>query len=275
MSRKRVRIAQTLLLIAALTVPAAISQEGAGDLRSEIDALKQGQQEIKKQLQDIQKLLQARSAPARPSGPDVKGKVFDLGDNPVKGGENAEIVLVEFTDYQCPFCSRHVNQTHPQIASEYIDSGKIKFATLDLPLERIHPLAMKAAEATHCAEEQGKFWEMHDRLFANQKSLEPWSAHAEALEIDATAFDDCLNSGRYAEAVRRDMAEASKAGATGTPSFVLGSLDPEDSSKVKGIAFIRGAQPFNAFKAQIDAALRNAAKAEAEPTPAPGEAPTE
>jgi protein-disulfide isomerase len=127
--------------------------------------------------------------------------------------------------------------------------------TLDMPLERIHPLASKAAEATHCAEDQGQFWEMHDRLFENQKALEPWSSHAEALGMDVAAFDACMSSGKHAEAVKRDMAEAQKAGATGTPSFVLALTDPDDPTKVEGLAFIRGAQPFASFKSAIDGAL--------------------
>jgi predicted DsbA family dithiol-disulfide isomerase len=97
---------------------------------------------------------------------------------------------------------------------------------------------------------------MHDRLFQNQRALEPWSGHAEALGLDVAVFDECMSSGRHADAIRRDMAEAGKAGATGTPSFVLGTTNPDDPTKVTGLAFIRGAQPFNAFQAQIDAALR-------------------
>ena len=127
---------------------------------------------------------------------------------------------------------------------------------MDLPLERIHSLAFKAAEASHCAGDQGKYWEMHDRLFANQRSLEPWEGHASALGLDVEAFNACLDEGTHAAAIRRDMAEASKAGATGTPSFVLAHTDPEDPAKVKGISFIRGAQAFPAFQAQIDAALK-------------------
>jgi protein-disulfide isomerase len=119
----------------------------------------------------------------------------------------------------------------------------------------MHKLAFKAAEATHCAEEQGKYWEMHDRLFANQRALEPWSGHAEALGLDVAKFDECMQSDRMAAAVRRDMAQASKAGATGTPSFVLGTTDPADPTKVKGLAFIRGAVPFATFKTEIDKAL--------------------
>ena len=96
---------------------------------------------------------------------------------------------------------------------------------------------------------------MHDRLFANFRNLEPWSGHAEAIGLDAAAFASCLESGKHAEAVRADMAEARKAGASGTPSFVLAETDPADPTKVKALAFLRGAQPFAAFKAEIDKAL--------------------
>ena len=96
---------------------------------------------------------------------------------------------------------------------------------------------------------------MHDRLFAHYKALEPWSGHAEAIGLDVAAFEACLSSGKYAGAVRRDMAEAGKAGATGTPSFVLGVTDPSNPKKIKGLTFIRGAQSFAKFKAEIDKAL--------------------
>jgi protein-disulfide isomerase len=140
---------------------------------------------------------------------------------------------------------------------------------MDLPLESIHKLAFKAAEAANCAGEQGKFWEMHDRLFANQKTLEPWKAHAEAVGLDVSKFEGCLNAGKQAEEIRKDMAEAQKAGVTGTPLFFLAYTDP-NSSKVKTLFRLSGAQPFSAFKAQIDKLLAEQPKAE--PTKA-GEKP--
>jgi protein-disulfide isomerase len=124
-----------------------------------------------------------------------------------------------------------------------------------MPLETIHKLAFKAALATQCAADQGKFWEMHDQLFQNQRALEPWSAHAEAIGLDVASFETCMNGEEKAAAVRRDMAEAKKAGVTGTPSFILAETDPDDPSKVKGISFLRGARPFNFFKAEIDKAM--------------------
>jgi protein-disulfide isomerase len=136
-----------------------------------------------------------------------------------------------------------------------VDTGKLRYAAMDLPLERIHKQAFKAAEASHCAGEQGKYWEMHDRLFQHQRELEPWSGHAQALGLDVAKFDQCLASGRYQAAVRQDMAVARSAGATGTPSFVLGYTDLADPTKVKGITFLKGAKAFGDFKAEIDKVL--------------------
>lgn len=123
---------------------------------------------------------------------------------------------------------------------------------------RTHPLAFKAAEATHCAGEQGKYHEMHGRLFQHQRALEPWSGHAEALGLDVDQFNACMEEDKYAAAVRHDMAQAGKVGATGTPSFVLARTDPEDPKKVIGLTFIRGAQPLTRFQAEIDKALGDA-----------------
>jgi protein-disulfide isomerase len=128
-------------------------------------------------------------------------------------------------------------------------------AVMDFPLESIHKNALKAAEATHCAEDQGKFWEMYERLFGNQQTLDQWKAHAEAIGLDVAKFEDCLNTGKSTPTVRKEAAEATKAGLTGTPSFVLGATDPKDPSKVKGMVFISGAKPFDAFKVEIEKAL--------------------
>jgi protein-disulfide isomerase len=237
-------------LLLAVATPGTAQEDDS--LRKELEALRQGQEAMQKQLDEIKKLLETRAAPA---GPNVKDVVFDLGDNPTKGSSDAPLTLIEFTDYQCPFCARWTSQTLPQLNDEYVKTGKVRLALLDLPLESIHKQAFKAAEASHCAEEQGKFWEMHDRLFEKHRELEPWNAHAEAVGLDAAKFEACLSSGKYAEAVRRDMAQAQRAGATGTPAFVLARTDGADKNKVKGITALKGAQAFNAFKAAIDEAL--------------------
>ena len=234
-------------------------------LEKQIDELRQGQEAMRKQLEEIKTLLQQRpaaaAAPARPAGPEVAGVVFDFGSNPTKGKADAPLTILEFTDYQCPYCSRFTTQTLPQLASEYIDTGKVRLVLLDMPLESIHDKAFKAAEVSHCAADQGKFWEMHDRLFANSQALEPWSAHATELGLDVAAFEQCVSSGKHAASVRADMALAEKAGASGTPSFVIAKTDPAAPNKVTGIQFLRGAQGFNAFKTALDGALAEKAPA--------------
>ena len=149
-----------------------------------------------------------------------------------------------------------MRDTYPQIETNYIKTGKLRYALLDLPLERIHKLAFKASEATYCAKDQNKYWEMHSRIFENQRALEPWSGHAEALGLDVDAFNGCMESSKHAAAIRADMKEASKVGITGTPGFVLARTDPKDPTKVTGISFIRGAQPFATFKTAIDKNLK-------------------
>ena len=125
----------------------------------------------------------------------------------------------------------------------------------DLPLESIHPFAFKAAEATYCAGEKGKYWEMHERLFTNQRELarKDLSKHAEALGLDVAAFDQCLDGGKYAGRIRKDMAEAQRLQTTGTPTFYLG-LTEANGSQVKGTK-MSGAQPYEAFKAAIERVL--------------------
>ncbi len=144
----------------------------------------------------------------------------------------------------------------PQIEKDYITTGKVKYVVRDFPLEAIHKHAFKAAEATHCAGDQAKYWEMHDQIFANQKSLDPTglSDKAQALGLDMTQFQQCLDSGKYAAKIREGLAEGQKAGVRGTPAFFLGLAEPNDP-KVKVQRMISGAQAFSSFQAAIDSLL--------------------
>ena len=167
--------------------------------------------------------------------------------------------MLEFTDYQCPFCSLHKRQVWPQLEQEYIKTGKVKLVLRDMPLEQIHPLALKAAEAARCAGEQSKYWEMHDRLFANQSALarKDLSTYAGAIGLDVAAFDKCVDSSKETAKVRNDTVDSTRAGARGTPTFFLGLTDP-NSSELKAVRVIRGAQPYSAFKEAIDNLLATA-----------------
>jgi protein-disulfide isomerase len=144
----------------------------------------------------------------------------------------------------------------PQIAKEYIETGKVKYVLLDFPLP-FHKNAFKAAEAAHCAGEQGKYWEMHDQLFANQNALDPkkLSEYAKKIELDIPKFEQCLDSGKYAEEIKKDMAEGQKAGVTGVPAFLMGVTDQNNPKTLKATEKIVGAQPYAKFKETIDSLL--------------------
>lgn len=178
----------------------------------------------------------------------VEGVSVD--DDPFLGQSNAPVTVIEFSDFQCPFCRRFVEETLQEIKRNYVDTGKIRWVYRDYPLSQIHPYAEKAAEAADCAGEQGRFWEYHDLLFKNQAV---WSAggatvefrkYASSLGLEEGRFNSCLDSGKYADEVSKDLADGLKAGVEGTPTFF-----------VNGVKVV-GAQPYDVFKTAIDAQLK-------------------
>ena len=227
--------------------------EELATLRKEIETLKASQLTIQKQLLAIQNLVWGGAVP-RPM--ELQDIVVSIDGEPVKGDENAALTLIEFSDYQCPFCSLHFRKNLPKIEKNYIKTGKVKLVFRDFPSEAMHKHAFKAAEAAHCAGEQGKYWEMHDRLYANQKSLAPEKlpGHAQTLGLEVPKFRQCLDSGRHAAGIRKDMVEGRKAGVRGTPTFFIGLTDP-DGSKVRTTRRIKGARPYSDFKQALDSLL--------------------
>lgn len=229
------------------------STEELNALRKKIEALSEGPKAIQAELQEIKTLLRGRVAAPPPEPQNV---VLSVKDDPCKGKRDARLTLIEFSDYQCPFCSRHFRETMPQLEREYITNGKLKYVFRNFPIESIHPQAFKAHEAANCAGEQGKYWEMNGRLFANQKAMSPkdLSDHAQALALDMPKFQQCLDSGKHAAKIRKDLADGQKAGVQGTPSFFVALTEPNDGM-VKAVRIIRGAQPYTAFKEAIDSLL--------------------
>jgi len=183
--------------------------------------------------------------PSAPTGVALVSAKELEDDDPFLGDEDAPLTIVEFSDFQCPFCGRFRDQTLDQIEEEYIDTGKVKFVYRDFPLSSIHPFAQKAAEASECADDQDKFWEYHDVLFENQRSLDTGSLkkYAVDLGLDTSEFNTCLDSGKHADEVTKDLNDAQRAGGRGTPFFIVGSTP------------LSGAQPFSAFQAAIEAEL--------------------
>lgn len=249
--RSRSRNFSVLLAMAVVLFSrSALAQQASmDDLEKQIATLSQNMKAMQQDLQEIKGLLQNRVRVAPP-----QNAVLDLDKRPSRGESSAKLTLVEFLDYECPYCGRFSRDTMPQIDKEYIQTGKVKYVVMNLPLEGMHKSAFKAAEAAACAAEQGKFWEMHDRLFASQQTIDQWKSHAEAAGLDVNKFEECLDGGREAARVRSDMAEAQKAGLSGTPAFFLAFTDGK-STTLKSVTRLVGAQPFAAFKAAIDKQL--------------------
>jgi protein-disulfide isomerase len=169
------------------------------------------------------------------------------------GSKNAPVTMVEFTDLQCPYCSRYNTQTFPAIESDYVKTGKVLYYQVNLPLS-FHQNAFKAAESLYCANDQGKFWDLRHLLFNNQKDLgiDSIKKYAKDLGLDTNAFDECLDGRKYQKRVEGDMKVASDAGVQGTPGFVIAPTAMD--GRIKG-KIISGAQPTEVFKAEIDRLL--------------------
>lgn len=244
-----------MLLAMASSARAQAPRDTARDLtavRAELERIKADLEIVKSQLAQVLRLLSQRptQGAAAPSGP-VRASVAGA---PFLGRADAPVTVVEFSDYECPFCQRFFATTLPALKRDYVDAGKVRYVFRDYPLDQLHPQARKAAEAAHCAGDQGKFWEMHDVLFQNAKALSPpqLAEHARAVGLDGAAFDECLASGRHAARVERGLADGAAAGVRGTPAFVIGKTKAGDV--VEGTP-IRGAQSLETFRRIIDQAL--------------------
>ena len=189
---------------------------------------------------------QAEPAPSGPVEVNTDGD-FSIGD------ADAAVVVVEFTDYQCPFCSRHFRETFPLIKAEYVDTGKVRYVFKEFPLSSIHPQAQLASETALCAGDQGAYLAMHDILFGRQDewngredAADLFTGYAEELGLDLNAFSECLNSGSHAATVAADLEQGSRLGVDGTPAFFLNGN------------FISGAQPYEVFQQAIEQLLASA-----------------
>jgi len=171
-----------------------------------------------------------------------------VGSAPVLGRDDAPLTIVEFTDYQCPFCQQFHLTAFQDMKRDYVDPGKVRYASRDLPLA-MHPNAMSAAHAARCAGEQNKFWQMRNALIANANQLEStrYSDLADELQLDRLSFQQCLAEQRFKTQIAKDTSEAEAVGITGTPSFVVGR---STGDLVEGVLLV-GALPYATFDATL------------------------
>jgi protein-disulfide isomerase len=214
-----------------------IKNGGASDVSNDSEAFKANVFEV------IDDYIAEKSG--QPTGPVE----VSVDDDAVKGDKNAPVTIVEFSDYECPFCGKYFEETLPQITENYIDTGKVKYVFRDFPLN-FHAKAKPAANAAECVREQGgdeMYFEYHDVLFNNQDALDVDSLkkHAADFDIDQTEFASCVDENKYSEEIDKDFADGSKYGVRGTPAFFINGVP------------VSGAQPYENFKAVIEQALSN------------------
>jgi protein-disulfide isomerase len=214
---------------------------------------------ILNELKSIHQLLlnppATRAAAAAPAAPAPNEKVkMSVGTGWYSmGRDDAPVTMVEFTDYQCPFCRRFETESFAQLKKTYIDTGKVRFVSRDLPLE-FHPNAPGAAVAARCAGEQNKFWEMRDAMMLDTATdLGPDSLvkYGQKTNLDMPAYSACLKEKKFSEAIKKDTADAGALGISGTPSFIIGK---SDKTEIAGVRIV-GAVPFAVYDSAIKDAL--------------------
>jgi protein-disulfide isomerase len=245
--------AAILLCLVSVTTACAQGSPDVAALKKEIDALKAEQAAMRRDLNDIKNLLNPAAQKNVIDAPP--GLTASIADAATHGSDTAPVILLEFSDYECPYCAAYFRESYPAINRDYVSTGKVRYVFRSFPLEEIHKNANKAHQAALCAGSQGKYWEMHERLFSNSKALALPNLiqYAQALQLDVTTFTACLESGTMASRVSKDIADATKLGISGTPFFLIGT--PGAAGEMKVLKGIHGKVPFAVFQEAIDGIL--------------------
>ena len=241
-------------IVIGLIIAVGVAAFFAGSYTSNLNSNQVSEEILDKALAKLElKLLQNQLPTKQPAAP-VK---ISADNDPVIGNSDAPITIIEFSDFQCPFCARFHTQTLPLLLEEYIEQGKVKLVFRDFPIQSIHPNALPASVAAECANEQGKFRQMHDMLFEKQNewnkletadALSLFSQYASNMQFEQNSFDSCLTTGKHIEEIKNDLNDGREYGISGTPGFFVGNDQI-------GYVELKGAQPFGSFKKVIDAQL--------------------
>ena len=197
------------------------------------------------EYEKLMRIIEKKRAPVQ----SING-ALDIAGRPGMGPKDSDVILVEFGDFQCPYCKRHLLGTAQQIHEKLVLTSQLRYVFLDFPMGEKHPLAAKAAVAARCAEEQGKYWEMRNTLYNNQKALHELflAEHAKRAGLNEMAFSKCLNSGRYDDAIQQDQVVGRSLGIKGTPTFFLGI---NNGDEIKLVRKIQGVRPYEVFEREI------------------------
>lgn len=248
--RSRLLIAVLGALLSTLPLSAQVTNEA---LLDRMKAMEEAIRSLERQIT----LLTSSLRPPTPPSPvtQMPAVVLQNTGSHVKGDATARISIVEFSDFECPFCGRHAASVYRELIEKFVSTGKVTYQFRHLPLDQIHPHARKAAEAAECAGQQKKFWEFHDVLFANQKTLTSadLSNHARSVGLNISNFESCLHDGKLAAKVAADLGEAKQLGLTGTPAFLIGEVGKDGF--VTATRKILGSQPYAVFETVLNELL--------------------
>ena len=242
-------------LIITVIITIGIASFLGGSYISNQDSNQISQEELNEAIAKLElKILQNKL----PSNQPIVELKISADNDPIIGNSNAPITIIEFSDFQCPFCAKFHIQTLPKIMDEYIKDGKFKLVFRDFPIQSIHSNALLASVAAECANEQGKFKEMHDKLFENQKEWDSkntdnviilFNQYSSEMGIEKEKFDSCIKNGKYIKEIQKDLEDGRTYGISGTPGFFIGNNEI-------GFIELKGAHPFENFKNVIDTQLQ-------------------
>ena len=244
------------ILIITIIITIGIAAYFAGTYTTNLNSNQISQEKFENEIAKLElKIIESQLPTEQPTTP-VK---ISIDNDPIIGKLNAPITIIEFSDFQCPFCARFHIQTLPAIMNEYVNDGKVKLVFRDFPIQSIHPNALPASVAAECANEQGKFEEMYDMLFKNQSEwnnqsrdnvITTFNQYGIEIGVEEEKFNSCLQDGKYIQEIQKDLEDGRTYGVSGTPGFFVGNDEI-------GFIELKGAQPFENFKKVIDHQLEN------------------
>ena len=244
------------VLIITIIIITGVAAFFAGSYVSNFNSDTISQEELENAIAKLELKILEKQLPTNQPALPLK---ISSENNPVIGNPDAPITIIEFSDFQCPFCAKFHMQTLPTIMDEYINKGTVKLVFRDFPIQSIHPNAVPASIAAECANEQGEFEQMYHMLFEKQKewsnletsyAITAFNQYASELQLNEEKFDSCIKNVKYIEEVQKDLNEGRTYGVTGTPGFFIGN------EKI-GFVELKGAQPFESFKKVINSQLEN------------------
>ena len=243
-------------LIISIIIITGVAAFFAGSFVSNLSSEQISQKELDNAIAELELKILEKQLPT--NQPSIPLKI-SADNDPIIGNPDAPITIIEFSDFQCPFCARFHIQTLPTIMEEYIEKGTVKLVFRDFPIQSIHPNAVPASVAAECANEQGKFKQMHDILFEKQNewsnletvyAIELFNQYSEQINLEQEQFSSCLSTAKYVKEIQNDLDDGRTYGVTGTPGFFIGNQQI-------GFVELKGAQPFESFKNVIDRQLGN------------------